>query len=70
MIDGCFLKCIGRITENVIDKEKITWIDTNPIHNKKYSDIMLYTDVPEDARKEVARKVADKILEKLRKDQG
>ena len=69
VLDGCFLKCIGRITENVIDKKKITWIDTNPIHNKKYSDIMLYTDVPEDARNDVARKVADEILDKLREEQ-
>ena len=65
VIDGCFLKCIGRIAENVIDKEKIIWIDTNPMH-KKFSDVFLYTDVPEETRKEVAREVADKILEKLR----
>ncbi len=64
VIDGCFLKCIGRMAENVIDKEKITWIDTNPIH-KQFSDVFLYTDVPEEIRKEVARNVADKILEKL-----
>ena len=69
VIDGCFLKCIGRIAENVIDKEKITWIDTNPIHKFKYLDVMLYTDVPEDARNDVARKVADKILDKLREEQ-
>jgi uncharacterized metal-binding protein len=69
VIDGCFLKCIGRIAENVIDKEKITWIDTNPIHKFKYLDVMLYTDVPEDARKEVAREVADEILDKLREEQ-
>jgi uncharacterized metal-binding protein len=68
VIDGCFLKCMGRISENVIDKEKITWIDTNPIH-KKYADVFLYTDVPEEIRKEVAREVADRILEKLRKEQ-
>jgi uncharacterized metal-binding protein len=69
VIDGCFLKCIGRIAENVIDEEKITWIDTNPIH-KKYSDIMLYTDVPEETRKEVAREVADKVLQKLKEEQA
>jgi hypothetical protein len=63
------LKCIGRIAENVIDKEKITWIDTNPIHKFKYLDVMLYTDVPEDARNDVARKVADEILDKLREEQ-
>ena len=48
----------------MIDKEKITWIDTNPIH-KQFSDVFLYTDVPEETREEVARDVADKILEKL-----
>jgi uncharacterized metal-binding protein len=69
VIDGCFLKCIGRIAENVIDKEKIIWIDTNPIH-KQFSDTFLYTDVPEETRKEVARNVADKILEKLGKEQA
>ena len=69
VIDGCFLKCIGRITENVIDKEKIIHIDTNPLH-KKYSDVFLYTDVPEETRKEVARKVADKVLQKLKEEQA
>jgi uncharacterized metal-binding protein len=69
VIDGCFLKCIGRITENVIDKEKIIHIDTNPIH-KKFADVFLYTDVPEKERKEVAREVADKVLEKLREEQA
>jgi len=68
VIDGCFLHCIGRIIENVIDKEKVIHIDTNPIH-KKFSDVFLYTDVPEETRKEVAREVADKILEKLREEQ-
>ncbi len=69
VIDGCFLDCIGRITENVIDKEKIIHIDTNPIH-KKFSDVFLYTDVPEETRKKVAREVADKVLEKLKKEQA
>jgi uncharacterized metal-binding protein len=69
VIDGCFLKCIGRILEKVIDKEKLRWIDTNPLH-KKYLDVFLYTDVPEETRKEVAGKVADKILEKLREEQA
>ncbi len=68
VIDGCFLKCIGRVLENVIDKEKIIHIDTNPLY-KGYSDVFLYTDVPEETRNELARKVADKILEKLREEQ-
>lgn len=69
VLDGCFLGCIGRILENEIDKEKIIHIDTNPLH-KKFSDVFLYTDVPEETRKEVARNVADKILEKLSEEQA
>ena len=69
VIDGCFLRCIGRVLENVIDKEKMINIDTNPMH-KKYANVFLYTDVPEETRKELARKVADKILEKLKDEQA
>ncbi len=65
MIDGCFLRCLGRVLDNFIDPEKITHIDTLPMH-RKYGDVFLYTDVPEAERTEVARQVADKILAKLR----
>jgi uncharacterized metal-binding protein len=65
VIDGCFLKCIGRVAENVIDNEKVINIDAYPFY-KEYSDTFLYTDVPEETRNRLARKVADKILEKLR----
>ncbi len=65
VIDGCFLSCLGRVLENVIDKDKIIHIDSNPLY-KEYSDVFLYTDVPEDARNKLAREVADKILEKLK----
>jgi len=64
VIDGCFLKCLGRVLENVIDKEKIIHIDAHSLY-KEYSDVFLYTDIPEETRNELARKVADKILEKL-----
>lgn len=64
VIDGCFLSCLGRVLENVIDKEKIIHVDANPLY-KEYSDVFLYTDVPEDARNDLARQVADKILDKL-----
>ena len=67
VIDGCFLKCMGRMSENVIDKDRIIHIDTNPLF-KGYTDTFLYTDVPEETRKELAREVADKVLEKLREE--
>ena len=68
MIDGCFLSCVGRALENVIDPEKIIHIDALPLY-KKYSDVFLYTDVPDNARKDLAREVADKILERLNAEQ-
>lgn len=67
VIDGCFLSCMARVLENVIDKDRIIHIDTNPLY-EGYADTFLYTDVPEETRKELARKVADKILEKLREE--
>jgi len=67
VIDGCFLSCMARVLENVIDKDRIIHIDTNPLY-EGYTDTFLYTDVPEETRKELARKVADKILEKLREE--
>jgi len=69
MIDGCFLKCLGRVLKNFIDAEKIIHIDTLPMH-KKYGDVFLYTDVPEAEREEVAGQVAEKILARLRDEIG
>ncbi len=65
MIDGCFLKCHGRILENLVDEEKIFHIDALAIH-KKYSDIFEAELVPESEREEVARQVADTILSRLK----
>ncbi len=67
IIDGCFLKCHGRVFKNLIDEEKMIHIDILPLH-KKYGDVFLYTDIPEEERTAVARQVADKILAMLKKD--
>ena len=67
MIDGCFLKCHGRILRNLIDEGHMIQIDTLPLH-KKYNDIFLMDDVPEAERKAVARQVADKIIAMLKKE--
>ncbi len=64
VIDGCFLKCHGRILKNLIDEEKIVHFDILPLH-KKYTDLFDMDDVPEEERKEVAREVADKVLARL-----
>ncbi len=65
MIDGCFLKCLGRILKNIVDKERIIHIDSLPLHGK-FGDVFLYTDVPEAERTKVAQEVADKILTMLK----
>lgn len=64
MIDGCFLKCIGRLLSNQTDEEKIVHIDALSLYHK-YSDLFDMEDVPEAERIETARQVADAILPKL-----
>ncbi len=65
MIDGCFLKCHGRVLKNLVAEEKIVQIDALPLY-KKYSDLFDMDDVPEEERKAVARQVADKIIVSLK----
>ena len=64
MIDGCFLKCHGRVLNQLVPEEKITHFDALSLH-KKYGNVFLMDDVPETERKKVARDVADKILATL-----
>ncbi len=61
MIDGCFLKCIGRVLNNLVDEEKIVHIDALTLYNK-YTDLFDMEDVPEAERIDTARQVADQIL--------
>ncbi len=65
MIDGCFLRCIGRVLNNLVDQEKIVHIEALPLY-KKYTDIFDMEDVPEAERIDTARHVADQILPSLR----
>lgn len=64
MIDGCFLKCIGRVVSHLTDREKIIHIDALPLH-KRYAKIFHMEDVPESERKETAQQTAEKILDLL-----
>ena len=61
MVDGCFLKCIGRVLNNLVDEAKIVQIDALPLYNK-YTDVFYMEDVPEAERIDAARHVADQIL--------
>jgi uncharacterized metal-binding protein len=65
VIDGCFLKCHGRVLKNLIADDKVLQIDALPLY-RKYTDVFLVDDVPEDERALVVRQVADKVIGILR----
>jgi uncharacterized metal-binding protein len=67
MIDGCFLKCHGRVLKELVGEEKMIQVDALPLY-KKYTDTFLMDDVPEDERRAVARQVADKVIAKLKQE--
>lgn len=67
VIDGCFLKCHGRVLKGLVGEEHMIHIDALPLY-KKYTDVFLMDDVPEHERKAIAREVADKIIAKLTKE--
>ena len=64
LIDGCFLRCHGRILEHLVGKEKLIQFDALS-HYNKYTDLFDIDSVPEAERKEVARQVADWVLTSL-----
>ncbi len=65
MIDGCFLKCIGRVLNNLVDEEKIVHFDALSLYHK-YTDVFDMDDVPEAERIDTAKHVADQILPTLK----
>ena len=65
MIDGCFLKCHGRVLKALIPEDRVVHIDALPLY-KKYTEVFSMEDVPEEERKAVARQVADRIIENLK----
>ena len=68
MIDGCFLKCNGRVLKGLVGEERMIHIDALPFYNK-YTNIFSMDDVAEEERKQVARDVAQKIVAQLRQQQ-
>ncbi|MHC5060442.1 MAG: hypothetical protein ACYTFK_05090 [Planctomycetota bacterium] len=65
LIDGCFIRCHGRILEDLVGKEKLVQFDALS-HHKKYCDKFDVDSVPENERKQVARDVADWVLGNLK----
>jgi uncharacterized metal-binding protein len=68
VVDGCFMRCHGRIMKNVVGHENVIQFDALPMYNKdkKYSNTMLVDEIPEAERKDLARQVADMILASLK----
>jgi uncharacterized metal-binding protein len=66
LIDGCFLRCHGRILENLIAADKLVQFDALSFY-KKYNDIFDVDDVPEAERKQVAQSVAEWVLANMDK---
>jgi uncharacterized metal-binding protein len=67
LIDGCFLRCHGRILENLVGKENLVQFDALSFYGK-YTDRFDIDSVPEAERKEAARKVANIVLAELEKE--
>lgn len=69
LIDGCFLRCHGRVLENLVGEENLIQFDALSCY-KKYTDRFDIDSVPEEERKETARLVADIVLAELKKRLG
>ena len=61
MIDGCFLRCVGRLMSSIVNPDAVVQIDTLKLH-KKYSKVFHMDDVPESERKETAQRTVEQIL--------
>jgi uncharacterized metal-binding protein len=61
LIDGCFLRCHGRMLENLIPEDRLVQFDALS-HYKRYTDRFEADSVPEEEIDEVARNVADWVL--------
>jgi len=69
LIDGCSLRCHGRVLENLVGKEQLAQFDAYSYY-RKYAEFFDIDEVPEAERQETARLVADAVLAELRKPAG
>lgn len=68
LIDGCFLRCHGRILKNIVRQNRLIDFDALSYY-KKYTDLFYIDDVPETERRDVARQVANWVLASLKKEE-
>ena len=62
----CFLRCHGRIIENLLARDKPVQFDALSVY-RKYTDVFDIDDVPQEEQKQAAGQVADAVLSSLRK---
>lgn len=67
LIDGCFLRCQGRVIENLLAADKLVQFDALSYYGR-YSEFFDIDAVPEAERRQTARLVADAVLAELRKN--
>ena len=65
LIDGCFLRCHGRILENILEDNQLVQFDALKVY-KKYTNCFDIDEVSESERNAAAKKVADFVLTELR----
>jgi uncharacterized metal-binding protein len=64
LIDGCFLRCHGRLLEHILNEDQLIQFDALAVY-KKYNDIFDIDDVPDAERLATARQVVDSVLARL-----
>ena len=64
LIDGCFLRCHGRILEKLLDEDRLAQFDAHSVH-RRYNDIFDAEDVVEAERMAGAGQVASHVLDRL-----
>jgi len=67
LIDGCFLRCHGRMLESVLQPDRLAQFDALAVY-KKYTDVFDVDDVSEAERMAAARQVADHVLARLARE--
>ena len=69
LIDGCFLRCHGRILEGLLKKGQLVQFDALKVY-KQYTDVFDIDEVSEEERKAAAQQVADYVLGCLERECG
>jgi uncharacterized metal-binding protein len=69
LIDGCGLRCHGRILENLLNKTALSQFNALSVY-KKYAEVFDIDGVPEEERLQAAKQVADKVLAALKEERG